>query len=64
MHPEKSAPFAVATVLLRSEKGTLYRESMTEIADLDDSQSDLDWDAEPDEDPDGWERPSSHSPRS
>lgn len=53
MHPEESQPFAAATLMLRSEKATLYRESMAEIEDPG-AVSDLDWDDE--EDTAEWER--------
>ena len=56
MLPDKSHPFAAATVLLRTEKGAIYRESLSEIEDV---ESDLDWG---DEESGEWEPPGSSSP--
>ena len=56
MQPDKSHPFAAATVMLRTEKGAIYRESLSEIGD---KELELDWD---EEDADEWEPSESSSP--
>lgn len=55
MHPEKSStlPPESATLSVRSERGTLYRESMSEIPNARDG---LEEDSDIGEDPELWER--------
>ena len=56
MHPEKSTtPPESATLSVRSERGTLYRESMTAIPLVDD-EGELEADSDIGEDPGPWER--------
>lgn len=56
MHPEKSTtPPESATLSVRSERGTLYRESMTKIL-LANEDGELEIVEDVGEDPEPWER--------